>query len=68
MKGYLYDKVFVDVPIDLTGLTVEHCVFDGCIVTLLDDPRLPTTISDCEFRHCLLRGAWPTSMIEWRMR
>ena len=58
----LRDKTFTAEHIDLTGLLVTRCVFDGCIVEVWN--AKPTELIGCRFKNCEIRGdGWPQELI-----
>lgn len=57
---------FVDQHVDLTGKSVEHCNFDGCVVELR---ALTARIDHNNFTCCKLVGdGWPAEMIAQNAR
>jgi len=52
-------RVFFDQALDLTGLDLRDCVFDGCVLTCWRSSRR-MVMRGCMMTNCRLVGdAWP---------
>lgn len=57
------NREFFDARVDITGLTIVGCRFDGCVLVSRADPAVTTKLIGCSMDSCSFEGdGWPR---EW---